>query len=471
MKKTLSLLLAIALLLTSLFVFSSCNEDKENEEKKEENTYTSDDIAMSSENFSFTRGEVSYIFHKNYSEMKMKYADSVDMYNIDTESSLKGQIYYDDYSWFQYFADMATDYMKELLVFCEAAKADGMEITQEEKDGIDAALKTWTDYARDYDYKIEDLLGKYYNSDVTIDTMRSFMQKETLAMDYQSKLVSEYNFTDEELKQFVSDNADDFYFIDYLKFEIDEDDCDTPKATADSFAAAKTPDEFLALAKDYLENVKKDKNADTTLASCTVTGEKKKEYSDFSKWAFDGVAENSTYIETDEVDGVYTVYMLTKAPRTDDDNSKNIRILMENVSSHNSYQDTINYLNGLIDEWKAGEATEGSFADMVIEKSDDSETAGYGGLISSLCRFGNDNSLPAELISWTFDSARKVGDTGVVKGDGCYYAVYFSGEDIPGWQINANIGLGQNRLNEDFEAKLENHPVTLNTEVINSLEG
>lgn len=469
MKKTVSLLLIFALLAAFIPALTSCG-DKPEEGKKEETAYTADDIAMSTENFSFTRAEVSYIFHKNYSEMKLKYADSVDMYNIDTESSLKDQIYYDDYSWFQYFADMATDYMKEILVFCEAAKADGMELTEEEKEGIEASLKTWTDYARDYDYKIEDLLGKYYNSDVTIDTMRSFMEKETLAMDYQSKLVDTYDFTEEELKQYVADHYDDFYYIDYLKFEIDEDDCSTPKATADSLAAAKTPDEFLSLAKDYLENVKEDKKADETLASCTVTGEKKKDYSDFSKWAFDGGKENATYTETDEVDGVYTVYMLTKTPYIDEVSTRNIRVLQENVSSHNSYQDTINYLNSLLDDWKAGDATERAFADMVIEKSDDGETASVGGLINAVSRF--DTTLSAELINWTFDSARKAGDTGVVKGgDSFYYAVYYIGEEIPGWKADANIGISQERLNSDYEAQLEKSPVQLFDDVINSLEG
>ncbi|MDD6094116.1 MAG: hypothetical protein PUC29_00005, partial [Clostridia bacterium] len=307
-----------------------------------------------------------------------------------------------------------------------------------------------------------------FNGDVTPDVMRSFMEKETLAVKYQSLIASEYSFTDEELKSYVEENRDSFYYVDYLKFTVDEDDVSMPKATAEGIAGAKSADEFLSLVSAYLTDTLKDENAEETLGKCAVTGEKKKSYGKFSEWAFGGAKENDTFIDENAVDGQYTVYMLTKAPYIDETPTKNARIIRENVSSHNSYQDTINYLNGLLDKWKEEGGTEDAFAALAEKESDDTKTKDYGGLLNCVSRF--DTTVAENIRSWLFEDGRTAGDTGVVKGDACYYAVYFSGEDAPGWEISAQIGMGQKKMQEDYEALEKQYPVTSDEAVIASLD-
>ena len=57
----------------------------------DDKVYTAGDIAMSTENFTISRAEVSYIFYQNYNEFVNNNSETVNMYNIDTNSSIKKQ--------------------------------------------------------------------------------------------------------------------------------------------------------------------------------------------------------------------------------------------------------------------------------------------------------------------------------------------------------------------------------------------
>lgn len=468
MKKLLSLLLA-AITVLSLF---ACTADKEqNENDGDDVLYSSSDIALSSENFSFTRAEVSYLFHKNYSDFKYSDPDTVDFYKIDTDASLKDQVYYDDYTWFQFFADTATDYMQEVLILCEGALAAGIELDDEDRATIDETIKSWTDYAEKYEYTEKELFGKFFNEEVNTSVMKSFLEKDALSAKYRSALVSEYEFTDDMIKEYVEKNRDNFYYIDYLKYTIDEDDVSTPKATAQTFANAKTADEFLSLVSDYItDTLKKDEDEKTAdLEECSVIGEQKKTYGTFSPWAFGGASDNQTFIEEDEVDGEYTVYFLTRAPYLDTVPTRNIRIISDNVSSYSKYQDVVDHLNELLDDWKEKGGTEEEFAKLAQSESDDADTRDNGGYVGNMTQF--DTSLGEKVRTWVFSDERKAGDTEIILGEGCYYAVYFCGEDIPGWQLNSELSLAQEKLENQYDELADKYSVTVNDKVIASLEG
>lgn len=77
----------------------------------------------------------------------------------------------------------------------------------------------------------------------------------------------------------------------------------------------------------------------------------------------------------------------------------------------------------ILDEWKAGDATEESFAELANTYSADSGSNTNGGLY--------DNVYPGEMVetfnNWCFDEGRQVGDTDIVKTDYGYHIMYFVG--------------------------------------------
>lgn len=105
----------------------------------------------------------------------------------------------------------------------------------------------------------------------------------------------------------------------------------------------------------------------------------------------------------------------------------------------------------IYEEWKAGEATEESFAALAEKYSEDEGSNTNGGLYENVLQ----GQMVEEFDAFCFEDGRKAGDTGVVYGESAAYAgyhvMYFSGKADP-----ANNETGrQNLLSEKCAEWLE----------------
>lgn len=111
----------------------------------------------------------------------------------------------------------------------------------------------------------------------------------------------------------------------------------------------------------------------------------------------------------------------------------------------------------LLDEWKAGEATEDSFAALANENSEDPGSSSNGGLYEDV--------YPGQMVDpfdeWCFDDARQPGDTGIVKTDYGYHVMYYvsKGEAVF-WFEAAKSDLQTERENALEESIREQYPLT-----------
>lgn len=464
MKRIIALLLAV---ITAAVCFASCSDGDEGEVMGADNPYKADDIVMSSESFSYTRGEFSIAFYQ-YCNDFFSDSQAVDFYNVDSSVSLKEQVYHDDVTWFDYFRDMSVEYMKDVLICCEAAKAAGVELSEDDLDTIEDAVDSFVRYAGNYGYTEEEYFHNRFGADADQDALREYFKKEALAYKYQDAEISAYSFTEDELKAHAEKNWQDYKTIDYISYVFDEDDDANAKAAAEALAAITDAEAFDAYIIDYMTNTLELKKEEIGTEECHHNFKYFDKYSEFSKWAFEeNGAVNTTYVKTNEVDGQYTVYLLTKAAAVRDDLTKNIRILAVDMAKHETSAKALSYAEELLQEWKDGEATEESFTALVKEKSNDTTAESTGGLIEQVAA-GDD--LPTGLEEWLYSEETVPGNADVFKGAGYYYIVYYCEDSDAKWRADAKNALTNEKYSAKNEELIEKHTIKSFDEVIESLD-
>ena len=100
--------------------------------------------------------------------------------------------------------------------------------------------------------------------------------------------------------------------------------------------------------------------------------------------------------------------------------------------------------DALLEEWKAGEATEESFAALAEANTEDTGSMYTGGLYENVYR----GQMVQEFEDWCFDASRKTGDTGVVETPYGAHVMYFVQENVPMWQFEVLSNLKNTAYNE-----------------------
>ena len=462
MKRIIALLLVLVMAVSAM---AACAKD-EGEIMGADEKYSADDIVMKTENFSYTRGEFSVIFYLYVNEF-FSSQEAVDFYNIDVNSSFKDQMYYQDTTWFDYFKDISVSYMETVLVRCEGAKAAGIELSEEDNEAIKAEVDRCVRIANDLDYTVDEYFNYRFGPDGSKQALKAYLEKDALAIRFDEAKAKEYSFTDEDRKAYIEKNKDSLYAIDYITYTFDEDNDANAKAAADALAKITDAEEFDKYIVDYMTNTLQLKAEEITTDKCYKYAKIYDKASAFSEWAFNGAEAGTTYVKANEIDGQYTVYLLTKAAGLRDEVTKNVRVLLVDVANHETSSRAKIHAEDLLSEWQKGEATVESFEALVKEKSDDEEGKKVGGVIEGL---SVSDDLPRGMYEWLCNSETKVGDAAVYEGVECYYVVCFAGDGDIKWEMDVENGLMQDAYTAILEDIEKENKVETFEEIINSLD-
>ena len=93
--------------------------------------------------------------------------------------------------------------------------------------------------------------------------------------------------------------------------------------------------------------------------------------------------------------------------------------------------------NEILEQWKAGDKTEESFAALATEHTQDTGSKENGGLYGNITAT---SSLVSPFLDWCMDKSREVGDTGIVKTEYGYHIMYYSFGD-EGWIVCCRNGV------------------------------
>ena len=148
-------------------------------------------------------------------------------------------------------------------------------------------------------------------------------------------------------------------------------------------------------------------------------------------------------------------------------NVRHILIQPEDTESDESWAEAEAEAQRIYDEWKAGEATEESFADLATEYTQDPGSQTAGGLYEDVYP----GQMVTEFNDWCFADGRAVGDSGIVKTSYGYHIMFFSGEgEGVYWKTAVDTLMRNEKVTEMLAEITARYPLTTDASQIAILD-
>lgn len=419
-------------------------------------------IAVKTNNYKVDNMMMSYFVNSTYQSYIKQNASYLSYYGLDTTKPLDQQTTSGGDTWYNYFLNSTKENVKQVLVLAEAAKADGITLSDEDQTTIDTQLKSLT--PTDY--------GQGVNS----NDIKKCLEIYTLAYKYNSEVMDKLNYTDIELENYYNQNKNTLMQYNYRSYTFSyASDADKPmtqaeaKAYADKLYACNSDSNFTAWLSSYLKSTGNyndatdlQKEIDSTLTEkATYTADDK-----LSEWAFtEGRKAGDTYLLDNTDKSCYTVYIIVTAPDRDNSNTVDVRHILFTSDTYGSADKALAKAQDVYDQWKSGDQTEESFATLATSYSEDTGSSSDGGLYKGVYQ----GQMVDTFNDWCFDTSRKPGDTGIVSTSYGYHIMYFVGLGGAKWKADAKTALQKEDYNKIYSGYESKYTVTMNDENINKV--
>ncbi len=446
--------------LVGMIVYSTVNSNN-----RENGTYLKKDIAMESADYKINNAQHMYFFQNYYASFMQSNQDYMQYMGLDTEKSLKEQTapYTDDdgksMTWYEYFMKGTNDQVKQTLVLAQAAKEADFKLSDEDNKEIEETLKNIT--------------PENFAPGLTKDDIKVCLELSLLAANYQAKVQGDIKYTDADLEKYYGENKNDYDVVDYRMYSFsyatesdtessDKMSRDEAKKLADELAATGNETAFVAWLRNYFTNTLKieadklDSQVETTLSQDFSYSESYVGI-DFLFGANTKVGDIK--VVEDEDNGLFKVFLMLSTRERDNSLTKTVRHILiapEDMQNETQKKEAKAKADKLLADWAKGEATEQSFAALVHDNTDDTGSKETGGLYEN---FGKGEMVEA-FENWSYDAARKAGDTAVVETEYGYHIMYFVGNGTPVWKKAAETNFVSNQYTARYEEFAKKHAVT-----------
>lgn len=368
-----------------------------------------------------TRVEFDMNYHLSMAEYVNQYGAYMSYFGFDPSGDISTQMYSDTLSYKDWFEQEAVKKITQNKALKAQAEAEGFVYdTAEEYAEFEEGIKK---AAADSGVSEREYIQEQYGPYATKSRIAKYIKESIYLNAYYEKVVEEKKPGEEELLAHYKEDPDLYDSVDYRLETISA-----------SFAAEATEDE---IAKAMEKAKQSAESTDATGAELVEHGTWNTTNSSIRSWLFDSArkAGDTTVIESADN---YCYYVVAFKQRyLDETPTVDARVLITSTEDGQA----------LLDEWKNGEATEESFAELCKAHSEDTSAA-EGGLYETLSKTYMDSGL----ADWLFDSARQAGDTAALAGeDGSTYVFYFVKKNLAEWQIDAETKLVNDIMQQYLE--------------------
>ncbi|MBR4289177.1 MAG: peptidylprolyl isomerase [Oscillospiraceae bacterium] len=487
---TLAVVILIALVVFAAYI--GISRSIANSGVRERNT-----VALTIGEETISNAEFNYFFIDAVNKFYSDYGAYASILGLDTTKPLDEQILNEETkeTWADDFINSAVENAKAIYALVNEAKANGYTLPEEATTEIDNTMATMEMYATVYGYPdFESYLKAMYGNGATKESLRAYFELSELASHYQNHYVSSLTYSDADLRAAESEDFNKYSSYNYNYYYLSVNDFldgESAEATDKQRAAAEKQAEETAKALAACSTVEE---FDAAIAALPMNSEltdaasyasknvaKNTIYSGYADWVTDEArkAGDTTYIAStststddngnsvEQVGGYYVVMFGSK-----NDNNfamSNVRhiLVTPEGGTYNSTTGLYDYTDeekaaaleeaeAILNEWKAGDATEDSFATLANEKSDDGDGT-TGGLYEDI---NPSTSFVTSFKDWAL-ADHETGDTEIVWSEYGYHIMFYSGDSETTYRdyLIANE-LRENDYTEWFTALTEAISVT-----------
>ena len=427
----------------------------------------------------YSAAQLNYYYSTSYMNFYSAYSNYITIF-FQPDQSLADQTcsFDQSMSWRDYFLDTATHDMAQIQMLNDQAEAAGFTLSEEQQANYDVQMEELHTAWEDLGYSnLQQYLNLNFGKGVDEEMVRQEMYKASVAAAFSDYQHDSYEYSDQELDDYYAEHADELDVIDYAYYSMpaptpeateepaeteDAEATEEPEPTDEPEAAGE--DEEAAEDETEAEEVEEEEpvytpSEDAVAIAEAVDGQDEDAFADYldkekdgaepthqtmpgsqlsetySEWLLDAerepgdaaafATESTEYIvmflgrDTNDYPAVNFRHVLIEAEDTDGDGA----FSEEEIDAAKEEAESV------YDEWKDGDATEDSFAEIANDHSDDTGSNTIGGLYEHVAK----GDMVEPINDWIFDAARKAGDTTVVSYDGSNYTgthvVYFVGDD------------------------------------------
>ena len=434
------------------------------------------------------------------------YGSYASLMGLDFSKPLNKQVYNEETgkTWADTFLESATSTIKSTYALYELALKENFKLTEEEEKSIDSYISTLELYAMMYGYEdANSYLRAMYGNGADVESYREYRTVGQMADSFYAQYADSLDYTQEEIRNYESANDNEkynnftsftyaTYYLDHSKWTPSKDadgktitytdeQKDAARAEAKKAAealAAGTYEDLdafdkaiaaLEINKDQKTGITCSRNEDMLYTSVNAL---------FQEWLSDENRKEGdmTVIEYASGEGESKVvkgYYVVRYGSSNENkfNLKDVRHILvpfeggkyNSTTGQTTYTDAekkaaLKKAEELYEQWKKGDMTEESFADLAEEKSTDTGSNKDGGLY--------ENVYPGQMVEkfedFCYAEDRKPGDTGIVESNYGYHIMYFVGDsDLTYRDFMIKNALTNEELEQWLEDLLEKLEFTL----------
>lgn len=387
-------------------------------------------------------------------------------YDIDTTKSYDTQMTTDEdgneISWAQKFENDTVDQIQYITAYYEEAVANGVELTQAQKDNITTSLEGLKKTASDNDKSVNDYISEIYGDYCGYATLEKMLEQCYIAENYYQQKQIEYTVTTEQEQAYFEEHKTQYENVSfaYLQVPYEEGGADAALENAKSYLSdIKSVDDMKKLiptvCKELIDDYVAQGYASTTdecaeMLAANIEASISAGESGFIQEAIDWLFADDTAVGScnafDDADNslvyillktsepvaddsqVYSVRHILVTPKTDDEDSQDAQAANgETEYTDEQWAAAEKEANEILDEYNETDKTEKDFALLAEKYSDDTESTSNGssGLYGGLYEGVSLGQMVPSFEEWALDSSRQFGDVGIVKSDYGYHIMFF----------------------------------------------